>query len=205
MDGPAGDEHWWGQRLAAHLPSDAVWARHMAAGCHGSADGSGTYIWPITRSAVAATDALLPPKPACIVELGCGRAYWGIAAALLRPMAQVLLTDGDPAVIAALNEAALPPLVSATALQWESPAPSLTACVEVVLGGDICYRRDSLPSLAHCLAQLLAPNGRAYLADPGNAPPVGSLAAWHDAGLRVRTRHATAGGWVTELSAACGG
>lgn len=123
------------------------------------------------------------------LDLGCGLGLAGIVAALLG--GRVLGLDHEwPAVRFSRHNAGLngldgPDAPLWTLMDWRTPALK-PGCVQVLLGGDILYERRFFEPLSRFIPQVLAPDGRAWLAEPRREvarPAWETLAA---AGLAVR-------------------
>lgn len=105
-----------------------------------------------------------------VLELGCGVGLPSVAAA--RAGADVLATDAAPeAAVFAAHTLALNEVSGETAVvEWHAAA----ALVErgpwdVVLAADVLYTRQNVEVLPRLLRALLAPDGEAWLSDPGRA------------------------------------
>ena len=139
-------------------------------------DTTGLGVWPasliLARWLVTQRKELL--DDATVVELGCGCAVPGLAAALHGRPKAVHLTDLNPETLAnaeqnvQLNkESFLVPDTAAhvhvTAMDWGNeasyPAGAMGA-VDVVLGSDLVYQKSLAPLLSQVLLQLLRPGGR---------------------------------------------
>jgi len=100
-----------------------------------------------------------------VVELGCGLAVPGIAAA--RAGAEVLATDSDPDALELVsqNAQANEVRVETAAVDWGQPDELVSrAPFDLVLAADVLYERASVALLLELLP-LLAPE--VWLADPG--------------------------------------
>ena len=123
-------------------------------------------LWP---SAVALADVVArrPPAGKRVLELGCGIALPGIAAA--RGGGDVLLADWSPDAIAfARDNAQRNGVTVRTAVQsWDQPEPLVVdGGWDLVLASDVLYEeRNVLPLLA-ALDTLVAPAGEVWLTDP---------------------------------------
>ena len=123
-------------------------------------------LWP---SALALADVVArrPPAGKRVLELGCGIALPGIAAA--RGGGDVLLADWSPDAIAfARDNAERNGVTVRTAVQsWDRPEPLVVdGGWDLVLASDVLYEeRNVLPLLA-ALETLVAPAGEVWLTDP---------------------------------------
>lgn len=128
-----------------------------------------TLWWGVTSASLALAEALLVGpdlRGAACVELGCGLGLAGIAAGLRG--AQVTFTDGEQAALehALRNgEAAGIPRarLDARLLDWERPPEGST--FDLLLGAEIGYDYLTHGALVDLIPALLAPGGRALLAD----------------------------------------
>jgi predicted nicotinamide N-methyase len=120
-----------------------------------------------------------------VVELGAGVALAGLAAA--HAGAEVLVTDYEPAALEfAQRNAALNDLQIATAcLDWRGP--HWPRGFDLVLAADILYESRNVAPVARLIPELLAPGGRAWIADPGRPYAADFRAALAEHGLRVTT------------------
>ena len=109
-------------------------------------------------------------RGARVLELGCGLGLPSVAAASAG--ADVLATDRAPeAVVFAAHTLALNELRGETAVvDWrESAALADRGPFDVVLAADVLYTRENVELLPRLLLALLAPDGEAWLTDPGRA------------------------------------
>lgn len=104
-----------------------------------------------------------------VLELGCGLGAVGLAAAKVG--AAVTLSDREPeALKAALANAQENGLsVETLELVWSHVPESLVGAFDVILGADLMYDPAQLSPLLGAVHALLAPDGRAWLADPDRA------------------------------------
>ena len=101
-----------------------------------------------------------------VIELGCGLGAPGLAAA--RAGGRVTLTDVEPdaLALALANARANQLAVELAPLRWGDVPAALRGRFDVVIGADVTYdARERAPLLA-TIAELLAPGGVAWLADP---------------------------------------
>lgn len=123
-------------------------------------------LWP-SATALAEHAARLPGTGSTLLELGCGLGL--VAAAAARAGFDVLATDyyEDALDFAALNAWRIAGRAIATRhLDWRSLPPDL-GTFDVVVASDVLYERPYAALVAEVLARTLAPDGRAWLADPG--------------------------------------
>ncbi len=124
-------------------------------------------LWP---SALVLAERLsaLPLSGLRAVELGCGVGLPSIVAAL--GGADVLATDWYPEALSftRANAAAAGVRVATMAVDWREPPPGLLgrAGSDLVIGADLLYEERNGAALAALLPRLLAPGGRALIADP---------------------------------------
>ena len=100
-----------------------------------------------------------------VVELGAGVALAGLAAA--HAGADVLVTDYEPAALefAAENAAKNQLRIATACLDWRDP--HWPRGFDLVLAADILYEARNVAPVAQLIPELLAPGGRAWIADPG--------------------------------------
>jgi predicted nicotinamide N-methyase len=143
-------------------------------------------MWP-SGEALADAVADAPPRPGDrVLELGCGLALPSLAAA--RAGARVLASDGSGDAVAfaahtlALNDAVGDVVVT----DWRD-ASALVALgpFDLVLAADVLYLAANVELLLALLPRLLAPEGEAWIADPGRAGAQELLSAAADRGWRV--------------------
>jgi predicted nicotinamide N-methyase len=126
-----------------------------------------------------------------VLELGCGVALAGIAAA--RAGATVTLTDyeQDALAFALWNaDANLSPeqrtRVALRHFDWR--APDSPGVFDVLLGADIVYERRAFVPLLNLFRKTLAPEGHVLLAEPDRTPGRDFFALAAREGFRVETR-----------------
>jgi predicted nicotinamide N-methyase len=128
-----------------------------------------TLWWGVTSAAQALAERLATgPSMAGVraVELGCGLGLAGIAAGLRG--AHVTFTDGEPAALAhAASNAARNGLpaerITTALLDWDQPGE--VGSFDLLLGAEIGYDYLTHGALVALIPSLLAPGGRALLAD----------------------------------------
>ena len=132
-------------------------------------------LWPSSRALaahVAAGRADLAGVE--VVELGCGLGLAGVVAALLG--AAVTYTDFEPdalAFAAANHHLNLGVSGTTKLVDWRYPPDDLRA--PLVLGADVLYERRFLDHFFDTLAAVLAPGGRALIAEPDRAVAAGAI------------------------------
>ncbi len=126
------------------------------------------HLWP---AGVVLAEQLAGPLSStlvgrAVIELGCGLAAPGLAAA--RAGGRVLLTDGEPdaLALAQANARANRLEVATRLLRWGEVPAELHGQFEVVLGADVTYDPRERRSLLATIEALLAPTGVAWLSDP---------------------------------------
>ena len=72
-------------------------------------------------------------------------------------------------------------------LDWRRP-PARSAKYEVIVASDVLYERPYGALVARVIATMLAPKGRAFIADPGRVARDDFIAALAPLGLRVTAR-----------------
>lgn len=139
------------------------------------------------------------------VELGCGLGLAGVAAALAG--ARVTFTDYEPDALgfARANHALNLGEPGRTRLvDWREPPADLPA--PLVLAADVLYERRFLEPFLATLKAVLAPGGRAYVAEPGRRIAEGTVERLEAEGFRrdlhlveIAWQGATHGVWVHEI------
>jgi predicted nicotinamide N-methyase len=119
------------------------------------------------------------------VELGAGVALAGLAAA--HAGADVLVTDYEPAALDfARQNAELNGLrISTACLDWRDP--DWPRGFDLVLAADILYEARNVAPVARLIPELLAPQGKAWIADPGRPYAGDFRQALAEQGLSVTT------------------
>lgn len=126
--------------------------------------------WPSGNALARAVAADPPARGTRVLELGCGLGLPSVAAA--RAGASVLATDGSPdaAVFAAHNLALNEAEGEVLPADWRAAAEQLaSAPFKLVLAADVLYLRENVDSLLRLLPRVIAPDGEAWIADPGRA------------------------------------
>lgn len=142
---------------------------------------TGQILWPAASALIRtlrAEPGLLPDHggPFRVLEIGAGLGAPGLFIAKHWPMASVVLTDVEGALpLLAKNVATAFPegapgieRVELAALPWGPTGEAACAALErpdVVLGSDICYRRDLMDLVLWTLCRLRAPRAVLALAD----------------------------------------
>ncbi len=119
-----------------------------------------------------------------VLELGCGTAAPGIAAALAG--ADVVLTDYDAlALEVARHNAALNGCegIGIRTLDWFRP--DLAGRFDLVIGSEVVYFERHFPALLAVLARYVAPGGRVMLSDQGRPQVADFQRLCHRAGFAV--------------------
>lgn len=150
-------------------------------------------LWPaavLLARFIAANPALVAGR-ACL-DAGCGLGLSSLVAASVG--ARVLGFDYEPeALVYAQRNAGLNlrpgearPLFAA--MDWRAPAVPRGGA-EVILGADILYERRFFEPVAAFLDHALAPQGRAFIADPERGVSAGACARLETLGWSVTTPH----------------
>ncbi|MFH5806035.1 class I SAM-dependent methyltransferase [Alienimonas sp. DA493] len=188
---PVGIAHRRGKRvfrLLTPADPDALLEEHAALG----GDPYWATLWPVARTFAARLLGRPFPAGTRVLELGCGSALAGLAAAAAG--AEVTATDVDPRAVAlAAANAALNDLpLTAERLDWFAP-PVLSAeeRFDRAIGADLLYQPDLHAALLNTLTAVLADDGEAILADPGRTAAAEFLHAAGAAGWRVRLEDET--------------
>ena len=141
------------------------------------------HLW---SGALVLADAV-PADAGRVLEIGCGLGLPGLVAA--RRGARVLFVDRVPAALAFVRASAATNGIGDVALLAADVTSSvLRSEFELVLGAEIVYDRAAFGPLAGTLRRLLAPGGRALLADGGRIDTRAFYEALTRAGLAWRTR-----------------
>ncbi len=131
-------------------------------------------LWPSGR---VLADTVARRQPAGrIVELGCGLGLPSLAAALHGH--DVLATDWSRDAVSLLDHNALRAGVALRTQCWDwSADPSeLGGPFDVVLAADVLYEEPNVGQLLAAFPALIAPQGEAWIADPGRAVAAGFFA-----------------------------
>jgi predicted nicotinamide N-methyase len=145
-------------------------------------------LWP---SALGLAEALAgaPLAGRRVLELGCGLGVPSLVAALAG--ADVLATDWSPEAVRVLrrNAGRVGARLGVRRWSWfsDGDARALGPPWPLVIAADVLYERRNGPPLLAALDALVAPDGEAWIADPGRR-----LAA------PVLERDAPAAGWVVD-------
>jgi predicted nicotinamide N-methyase len=130
-------------------------------------------LWPSARAlAEAAGAGELAGRR--VVELGCGLGLPAIVAAL--EGGDVLATDWavDAVNVAAENARRNGAELRTAVWRWNEPAPGR---FDLVLAADVLYEARNVPLVLDAVAGALAPDGEAWIADPGRTTAEPFLAA----------------------------
>lgn len=134
-------------------------------------DGTALYLWPITKDFISVLDGILPKNTGTILDIGCGRGLAGVAAALLRPEAHVILSDGNAVLcdcLACWDWGPLAGRVRVIRHPWDGTWPYQGA--DVIIGSDLTYRDLWLDELFGTMAAALNPTGTFHLAEKWSDP-----------------------------------
>ncbi len=139
------------------------------------------------------------------VELGCGLGLVGTAAALAG--AQVVFTDYDPDALGfarANHGLNLGRPGEVRMVDWREPPTDLVA--PLVLAADVLYEHRFLDPFLDTLKAVLAPGGRAFVAEPGRKIAEGAVERLDREGFRrelhlleIGWQGASHGVWVHEI------
>ena len=126
--------------------------------------------------------AAIPEGAGSVVELGCGLGLPGLVAA--RRGATVTFLDREAAALAFVRaSAAANRLAPVDLVAADCTTPVLAARFDLVLVAELLYDRSAFESLARAIACLLAPTGRALLADARRIDTTAFYDGLHTAGL----------------------
>jgi predicted nicotinamide N-methyase len=145
------------------------------------------HLWP-GAMALARIVARAPAvRPGALVwELGCGLALPSIAAAVRG--ATVVTTDWEwpPLPLALLSARRNGSRIHAVQMDFGHPA--IRAQCDVLLGAEVSYDEEQVPSLVDATARLLRRGGVAWFSDSVNAYRTAFTDGLRTAGLQVRIR-----------------
>lgn len=147
------------------------------------------YLWPTSETLAQALSRAGWPAETEVLELGCGLGLVGLAG-LLHGW-RVTFSDHDPnAVRCALLNArrnGLAERASGLVLDWRRP---LERRWPVILGSDLTYEPQTIPSLVELLSRMLAPGGVCWIGDPGRTHAGRFFQLAQEQGFHVRIQDA---------------
>ncbi|MEZ0166213.1 methyltransferase [Kineococcus sp. LSe6-4] len=159
-----------GRHLSLKMPRDLEALFTEEAFAHDEFVPYWAELWP---SALVLADVLpgeLSGGPLRVLELGAGLGVPSLCAALAGH--DVTAADWAPDSVDLLRENAVRNGASVRAQRWswtDDPAP-LAPPFDVVLAADVLYERRNVAPILAALPALVAPGGRALVADPGRLP-----------------------------------
>ena len=123
-------------------------------------------LWPSARALAAVLARAVPER---MLELGCGLAVPSVVAAL--GGARVLATDWSPEAVALAraNARRNGAAIAVRRWDWTSTPAGLGGPWPLVVAADVLYERRNAAPLLRAIAALVAPDGEAWIADPGRA------------------------------------
>jgi predicted nicotinamide N-methyase len=121
--------------------------------------------WAHLWSGARVLAAAVPPGAGRTVEIGCGLGLPGLAAA--RRGARVTFVDRVPAALAFVRASAAANGCVVDTVAADATTGAVRGPFDLVLAAEVLYDRSAFRALAGTLAALLAPGGRALLADAG--------------------------------------
>src|SRR5262249_29995923 len=138
--------------------------------------------WAHLWSGALVLAAAIPERPRSVIELGCGLGLPGLVAACHG--ARVTFVDRAPAALAFVRaSAALNGVPAVDLVAADCTTPVLAARFDLVLAAELLYDRHAFHGVARAVARLLAPGGRALLADARRIDTSGFDEALDAAGL----------------------
>jgi predicted nicotinamide N-methyase len=108
-----------------------------------------------------------------VLELGAGLGLGGVAAAAAGARAVVFTDYFQESLDFAAENARLNGITAFETRLLDWRAPDLSRHYEVVIGSDLLYEVRNRAALANALAAALAPDGVAWIADPGRSTAAG--------------------------------
>lgn len=124
-------------------------------------------LWPSALALAAALEAD-PPQGLRVLELGCGLGLPAIVAARLGATVTACDWSADAVRAAQANAARNGAELTTLVASWFAPGPLLAAAPwDLVVAADVFYERRNAAPLLDLVPRLLAPGGRAWIADPG--------------------------------------
>jgi predicted nicotinamide N-methyase len=121
--------------------------------------------WAHLWSGARVLAAAVPPGAGRTIEIGCGLGLPGLTAA--RRGARVTCVDRVPAALAFVRASAAVNGCAVDTVAADVTTGAVRGPFDLVLAAEVLYDRRAFPALARALAALLAPGGRALLADAG--------------------------------------
>jgi predicted nicotinamide N-methyase len=107
----------------------------------------------------------VPPAAGRVIELGCGLGLPALAAA--RRGGRTFCVDRVPAALAFVRASAAANGVTVELVAADFTTLAVRGRFDLVLAAEVLYDRVAFRPLAHALGRLLAPGGRALVADAG--------------------------------------
>jgi len=143
------------------------------------------YVWPagLVLAELVANELAPQLTGKKLLELGCGLGAVGLSAAKIG--AHATLSDREQGAldqarsIAAENSLTIETLL----LEWSRIPEAYVGAFEVILAADVVYDPSQLSPLFGAIHALLAPGGRAWLADPDRSERDNLISAADRAGL----------------------
>jgi predicted nicotinamide N-methyase len=143
--------------------------------------------WAHLWSGATVLAAALPSRAGRTIELGCGLGLPGLVAA--RRGARVVFVDRAVAALGFVRASAAANRLSRVAVVVaDVTSPAVRGAFDLVLAAELLYDRSAFPAIAAAIARLLAPGGRALLADARRIDTAGFHPALDAAGLSWRAR-----------------
>jgi len=141
--------------------------------------------WAHRWTGAAVLAEAVPRGAHSAVELGCGLGLPGLVAA--RRGARVTFVDRVVAPLAFVRaSAAANRLVDVQCVVADITTPAVAGRFDLVLAAEVLYDRTAFDAVVHTIARLLAPGGRALVADARRIDTHGFYSALDAAGLAWR-------------------
>lgn len=146
------------------------------------------FVWPagLVLAELVATELAPQLAGKKVLELGCGLGAVGLSAAKVGAI--VTLSDREQGAldqarsIAAENSLTIETLL----LEWSRIPEAHVGAFEIILAADVVYDPAQLSPLFGAIHSLLAPGGRAWLADPDRSDADNLISSADRAGLDMR-------------------
>lgn len=177
---------------ARRWPAHLAWVKFPADGPNFTLarsdedDLTGAYTWPAGMALATELDDLISCRERLVLDLGCGQGALGLTALSLGAQ-RVLFSDASPVVCDFMAR-----LLTANHLNDRAAVMAMTwgtvpahGPYDVIVGGDILYRAENIPALAHSIKHGLTATGCCLLSDPRRSLEADLPAIFAQAGLTI--------------------